>query len=462
LIVAAAIALRVHELGRLSFWYDEVVTLRLARAGSLSELLDLLFQIDATRAPLHPLALHAWISAFGHSEAAARSLSVICGVLTIIVIADLGRSLFDTSTGLWVAWLSAISPLMIVYSREARMYACLVLFTCLAWHRLLALRDGWSLIRATTYVIVSALMVYSHPLGLVMLATLALSGWVWCRSLFGTRKRWLITHLAVAAMILPWMRFYLDHSAEFLTGTLSVRFLLGTPIAFIGGNFVMLGCLSLLIIFGMIKFMIPRHARTQNETNPYQLAFGCLFLWFILPPLFLYAYSLYFQPIFGPARYSIYVAPAYLLLIAAGLSRLPVFIRYPVAAGLTAVAVLSLNVTVYAPGLKADWRGFSKSLADQAPEADSDPTAVVVESTGPGPNVEVETARYYLPPSVITLPLDASTAVDLQRINASRVFVTRGISNDGSGATSPPEGLGPYRFVQYGDFPGLLIYEGFR
>src|SRR5262249_6848153 len=45
-IVAAAAALRGYQLGRLSFWYDEVVTMRLARTGSPSALIDLLFQID--------------------------------------------------------------------------------------------------------------------------------------------------------------------------------------------------------------------------------------------------------------------------------------------------------------------------------------------------------------------------------------------------------------------------------
>ncbi|MGZ3414666.1 MAG: hypothetical protein ACXWNX_13795, partial [Isosphaeraceae bacterium] len=69
-ILALATALRAWKLGQLSFWYDEVVTMRLATAPTVAALFDRLFQIDATRALLHPLLLQRWIGLFGSSEAA--------------------------------------------------------------------------------------------------------------------------------------------------------------------------------------------------------------------------------------------------------------------------------------------------------------------------------------------------------------------------------------------------------
>ena len=74
-VLAVAALARSYQLGRLSYWYDEVVTLRLARADGPSALLDLLGKIDATRAPLHPLVLQAWVKAFGPSEASGRAFS---------------------------------------------------------------------------------------------------------------------------------------------------------------------------------------------------------------------------------------------------------------------------------------------------------------------------------------------------------------------------------------------------
>jgi mannosyltransferase len=84
LILAVATGLRAYQLGRLSFWYDEVVTMRLARSAGPAALIDLLGRIDATRAPLQPLLLQQWLNLFGTSESAGRSFSVIwCARLSL-------------------------------------------------------------------------------------------------------------------------------------------------------------------------------------------------------------------------------------------------------------------------------------------------------------------------------------------------------------------------------------------
>ena len=49
----------------------------------------------------------------------------------------------------------------------------------------------------------------------------------------------------------------------------------------------------------------------------------CLVLWLVVPPTLLYVYSWIFSPIFGPARYTLFVAPAYLILVAQGLAGFP-------------------------------------------------------------------------------------------------------------------------------------------
>src|SRR5439155_17555367 len=82
-ILILATALRSWEIGRSSLWYDEVVTMRLARQPTPAALIRLLGQIDATRAPLHPLLLQGWIRAFGHSDASGRCFSALCGVATV-------------------------------------------------------------------------------------------------------------------------------------------------------------------------------------------------------------------------------------------------------------------------------------------------------------------------------------------------------------------------------------------
>jgi mannosyltransferase len=460
-IVAVAAGIRGYQLGRLSFWYDEVVTMRLARAGSPAALIDRLFRIDATRAPLHPLLLEGWIGIFGTSEAAARASSVLCGVLTVVVVFDIGRAAVDVRTGLWASWLTAVCPALIVYAREARMYAWLVLVACLCWRLLLDLRRSFTSGKAVAYVIALAALVYSHPLGLPMLATLALAGLIGVHTCFGSRWQWLAVHVAAGALVAPWVPRYLDHPPELLSGPLSIRFLVGTPIGFTGGNFAILGGLALLIAWGVadlcrVGYAHRSQALAGGQIPPYaspleSLTAVFLLLWLIVPPLVLYVYSRLFQPIFGPQRYTVYVAPAYLLLVALGLARLPAAFRYPLAIGLSIQSASELGPKVYDAELKADWRGFASVLAGR-PAASR---LVIVIPSSAGRNVEVETARYYLPAGCEAIALDEATSERLAGARAEEVYLAVGLRR-GVPAVPPPERIGAYMFRPDRDYPGLM------
>ena len=92
-----------------------------------------------------------------------------------------------------------------------------------------------------------------------MATLLALAGLIDRNACFGGLSRWAAIHGGAVAIIFPWLRGYLDHAPEFLSGTLSVRYLVGTPISFVGGNFLLLIGLFLLIargIGGAVSFAI--------------------------------------------------------------------------------------------------------------------------------------------------------------------------------------------------------------
>jgi mannosyltransferase len=402
LILVFAAVLRAWGLGRLSFWYDEVVTVRLARSGGPATLLRLLNQIDATRAPLHPLLLQGWVGLFGPSEASARLFSAACGVATVALVGRLGRRMFsDDATGLWAAALAAVSPWLVYYSREARMYAWLVLVTCAAWDALWSLGLGPTPRRLFWYALTLTALVYSHPLGLLMASALALASLLKLRAFGLTWPRWWAAHALAAAAVAPWLPSYFDHPPESTVGRLPWKFLLGTPIGFLGGNFWTLAVFVVVIAFGLL---VPTRGRESRflVTLECPAAARCLLSWLIIPPTLLYAYSCVAHPVFGPARYTLFVAPAYLILLARGLARLPVWERLPVAAAALGLAAWSLPGTVYAPDLKADWRAAAAFLDRSDPSATG---PVVVVSADPGHNVEVETARYYLGPRRPVVPM---------------------------------------------------------
>ncbi|WP_148592195.1 glycosyltransferase family 39 protein [Aquisphaera giovannonii] len=453
---------RGWDLGLLSFWYDEVVTMRLARAPSPGALLDLLSRIDATRAPLHPLLLQGWLRIFGDGEAAGRSLSAACGVATIGLVGLIGRRAFDGPTGLLAAWFAAISPPLVAYSREARMYALLVLLTTACWWLLFEQAEGaWLIPRGRRkvaragYAIGLAAMVYAHPLGMLMAATLGLGSLMFARALFGSPRSWLLVHLAGLAPALPWIPRYFDHPPEFLTGPLPIRSLLGTPIGFLGGNFVVLGAILALIAAGLWR----------RRDSPFVGGLGagrwawpaCLGLWLVVPPLLLYGYSRLRNPVFGPSRYTLFVAPAYLVLVAQGLAVLPRVPRIAAALCVWFLVRPALLPLLLDPTLKADWRGFAATVAERLDERPAGRITVVVTSADPSRNVEVETARYYLPPACRVLAFEGDTP-EIRRVgDGGETFLTVGVKGDASGPP-PPDPPGG-RWVPARDFPGLRVYR---
>jgi hypothetical protein len=86
---------------------------------------------------------------------------------------------------------------------------------------------------------------------------------------------------------------------------------------------------------------------------------------------------------------------------------------------------------------------------------------VIVASAGPDRNVEVETARYYLPAQCTVLGSEEATAERLEQIGPSDVFFTVG-SRQGRPVSSVPARLGPYQFQDERRFAGLIVYRGTR
>ena len=396
-IAVATLGLRCFDLERSSLWYDEVVSMQVARSDGPGALVQRLDQIDGTRAPLHPLVLHAWLRVFGPSDRAGRGFSAFCGIVTVAVVYLLGRQAFDETTGRWSAWLAAFCPPLVYYSREARMYAWLVLLTCVSWLVALSFRRQATPSQQVLYGVLLTSLVYSHPLGLFMVAAHGIAFLVVRPELRLTLRAWLLIQGAVIASIIPWISRYTDHGTDYPMPRHAIRFLLAIPIEYVGGNSLVLGVCVALIVFGMLnRDPARRWYELILSHRPENLI---LLIWAVVPPLLMYAYSYVAQPIFGPPRYHLFIAPAYLILLAHGVARLPALIRW---AFLSVALVLSLLLLQhYEQALKADWRGLNEWLSSQESRGGvtPEPIAIVVHPSDPRfPREQVEAARYYLSP----------------------------------------------------------------
>ena len=73
-LLGLALAVRLHELGRESFWYDEAFT-AMASDNSISEVLA--DNAADVHPPLFYLGVYFWRSIFGDSDAHIRSYSAM-------------------------------------------------------------------------------------------------------------------------------------------------------------------------------------------------------------------------------------------------------------------------------------------------------------------------------------------------------------------------------------------------
>lgn len=217
-ILLVGLALRVYEAGRAPMWFDELYTTWAARGGFAKVLATMARDVHP---PLHTLLVSAWVSLGGESTAWLRTLSVLFGLATILVVYLLAREAFGRRAGLVAAALLSLHPVHAYFSQESRVYALLWLELAAAWW--LAWRwidggrsrDGWG------YVAVATLSLYTHYLAGLILAFTAAGGLALCVTSPGGRRRaleWAGLHLAVAVLFAPQLPTFLSQSGRLSSG----------------------------------------------------------------------------------------------------------------------------------------------------------------------------------------------------------------------------------------------------
>jgi len=124
IIVLIATAVRFHNLGTQSLWYDEGV----AYTHSLRTLPELMPLLQRNvHVPAYFGLLGLWQDVTGSSEFALRMLSALFSILSVAWTYALGKRLFHPIAGLVAMALVALNTFSIYYAQETRMYAMLAM-----------------------------------------------------------------------------------------------------------------------------------------------------------------------------------------------------------------------------------------------------------------------------------------------------------------------------------------------
>lgn len=129
-ILLVAFVLRLYQLTAQSVWWDEGISLNLARL-SLAEIVS--DRLNNIHPPLYFFLLKFWTTFAGLNTFSARYLSVLASFLQVALVFAVCRRWFRrpfaaSVPGSWIALLLiTISPLSVIYGQEIRVYAMLPL-----------------------------------------------------------------------------------------------------------------------------------------------------------------------------------------------------------------------------------------------------------------------------------------------------------------------------------------------
>lgn len=322
-----AFLVRTISLEAQGLWRDEVDQWRFA-FQSLGELLQN-FVRAGWNGPLYSPLLRGWIALAGDSVYAMRLLSVYWGILTVALTYTLGHRLLGKPLGKRAASLAALlmaaSPYMVWYAQEIKMYTwvpMLVLLALYAFDRACEQpRAAWW----ATALLSTSLAIYSHILAALLVPVLFLWYWLHPRR---HRRAWIGAAIVAGGLTLPYLPLL-----QWQVGLALVPRETGFPGYTLGemvqalangwsagihqGDWGTSGLLlPIVLAFGALAGVgilgLPVRGRWR--------ATGQLIVWLTLPLLVVWVVSLQ-GPIFTD-RYLIWSAPAFYLLIAAGLSSL--------------------------------------------------------------------------------------------------------------------------------------------
>jgi mannosyltransferase len=337
-------------LGRKSLWLDESVSATLAQLD-WSVLGDVLVRREANMALYH-LALKVWTEAFGASEFAVRSLSVLCAAGSACAVSALAARLLGVRVAVASALLYGLNPAVLVFAQTARGYALCLLLVVVAELLVVHAVQGRSRSAWIGYAVVTAAAIYTNVL-VVLLAVANLIAVASLPRLVVRRRDLAVSTSLLLMLVLPLLLRVPQANAGgvgWIAGTAGgelVRRLNSTipaPVA-----------LSLLGVaaLGAVAVVVRRGRSSMAWWSRFRIVLPAS--WLLTPTLGILALSIGYRPLLVP-RYLIYCLPPLVILAAAALVRL-----LPGKLALAGLAValsvsLALDVAWYRANPEEDWR----------------------------------------------------------------------------------------------------------
>ncbi len=283
----------------LPIWFDEGYTAYLVK-GDFGEIWSL------TAMDVHPpfyyFLLKIWSMIFGTSLVSLRMMSVFFGVVAIILLFFLVKKWFGKKPAMVATLAMAISPFLVRYGMEMRMYMVILTIVLAATYVLtLAVENNqkrwWVL-----YAILVALGMYTHYFtALIWLTHILYLQFVLKKPVY--KKPIIFAYLGAVLLYIPWIPALLGQMKSISGGFWIPPVTAETPVNFLTNIFFFKSAgelvgwsLLLAIAFLAVYILIEKSAFKVIKKEKSQLIF--LLMLFVVPPLAMILVSLIYKPMF--------------------------------------------------------------------------------------------------------------------------------------------------------------------
>ena len=335
-ILAIGAFFRLFNLTAIALWHDEAFSVLMVEYPVKEMIQRLILDVHP---PGYYLFFYYWNQLFGNSLFSLRFFSVLAGLLILILLWWLVKRIFSNrKLALATALVAAVSPFLVLYSQEGRMYA-LGLFFLLA-----ATLSLWYAVREKKvlcwffFILFSGLACYAHYYLLFsILALFLFIGYLaWSRREERPYliKSGLLSAVALFLFYLPWLPHFWSQLQQvqeaYWIPKMTLWSIPNTLINLLTGGVLAIGESNWwlgLILIGAIVFLFWRgvnYLKAQSPDGTWLILLSLLTP-FVLAILLSLKQSLYLD------RYFIFIVPWYLIILTAGIYSLkPKNLRYSI------------------------------------------------------------------------------------------------------------------------------------
>jgi len=296
IILLIAFVLRFYQFGELPFMWDELSAWNRLHFDSFSELIELGVKPDGHPAGVQ-VFLYYWTHLFGDTEWIVKLPFALMGVASVLVFYKIGEIWWNKTVSLLSASFMSSLQFFVLYSTLARPYISGLFLTLMMVY-------FWSLYMFRSpkrkflfgYIIFSALSAYNHHFSLLLAAIVGLSGLAVLPK--GKLKEYMMSGLLIFILYIPHLSIFFHQLGIGGIGGEGNWLSKPNPSFFWQFLFWAFHYSILLVITVVFIVLLSLFNRSKlNVKKQKWIKKLLLLLWFFLPFLIGYYYSVFVNPV---------------------------------------------------------------------------------------------------------------------------------------------------------------------